>query len=157
MSSGNRKRRPGFVFKTEKLLLRAVIIGMLVLVSLQFVMLNQSARVFLNYATTLEGGPLEEARMLTNEGSIFIMLENEHLFPQAKLLLNGEPAAIFDKREIQLTVRNNDVLELDASKANDEFIYICIAGISDNVVQPSIGLRIKAKNKIELISRVRLK
>ena len=40
---------------------------------------------------------------------------------------------------------------------DDEFVHICIVGISDNVELPRVGQRVKAKNRIELISRVKLK
>ena len=157
MSLRKRYVRPEFNKRIEKLLIRAVLIGMLFLVTFQFIMLNESARVFLNYATTLEGDSLEDSGILTKEGSLYIMLESEYLIPKAKLLQNGEPVATLDTREVKISVRNNDVLELDASKSGDEFVLVCVVGISDNVLQPSVGLRVKARNKIELISRVKLK
>lgn len=148
---------PGFAIKIEMLLIRAAVAGMIALIVFQLVMLNDSARVFLNYAASLEGGALEEMQIHTKQGSVYIALENERLMPKAKLLINGEIAASFDKREIHLEVRNNDVLELDASKNDDEFVHICIVGISDNIELPKVGQRVKAKKRIEPISRVRLK
>ncbi|MGI6698085.1 MAG: hypothetical protein GX918_05765 [Clostridiales bacterium] len=157
MSENRSNTEPGFALKIERLIIRAAVIGMIVLMVFQFVMLNDTARVFLNYATTLEGGPLEETQMHVKVGSVYVMLENEDPMPEAKLLLNGEPAGAFNRREIQVNVRNNDVLELDASMYDDEFVHICIVGISDKVELPRVGQRVKAKNRIELISRVKLK
>ena len=152
-----RNLSPELINKFETLLVRAVLLGMLLLITFQCVMLNESARVFLNYATTLEGGALEESAILTREGSLYLVLENEGPIPEAKLLLNGEPVTALDTDEVKIMVRNNDVLELDTSRSDDEFVHICVVGISDNVLQPSVGLRVKARNKIELISRVKLK
>lgn len=157
MSRNRSNSEPGLAIKIERLIIRAAVAGMIALMVFQFVMLNDTARVFLNYATTLEGGALEETQMHVREGSVYVMLENENPMPEAKLLLNGEPAGVFNKREIQVNVRNNDVLELDASKCGGEFVHICIVGISDNVELPRVGQRVKAKNRIELISRVKLK
>lgn len=157
MSANKDSTKLRVIIGIERLLIRMAFIGMLALIAFQFVLLNDTARVFLNYATTLEGGPLEETQMLSKEGSIYIMLENEKCVPGAKLLLNGEPLAVLEKQEIKVNVRNNDVLELDASKCADEFVHIRIVGISDNIQQPYVGQRAKAKGRIELISRVKLK
>lgn len=157
MSRNRSNTEPGFALKIERLIIRASVAGMIVLIVFQFVMLNDTARVFLNYATTLEGGPLEETQMHVREGSVYVTLENENLVPEAKLLLNGEPAGAFNRREIKVNVRNNDVLELDASKCGEEFVHICVVGITDNIELPRVGQRVKAKNRIELISRVKLK
>ena len=89
MSENRSNTEPGFALKIERLIIRAAVIGMIVLMVFQFVMLNDTARVFLNYATTLEGGPLEETQMHVKVGSVYVMLENEDPMPEAKLLLNG--------------------------------------------------------------------
>jgi hypothetical protein len=157
MSGKDINKSQSLTFKVEKLLIKAVTIGLFLLICFQFIMLNDSARVFLNYTSALEGGPLGETEMLTKEGSVYVLLENEQLMPRAQLLINGEPVAAFNNREIEVVVKNNDLLELDAARAVDEYVNVSVVGISDNVLQPSVGLRIKAKNKIEVISRVRLK
>jgi hypothetical protein len=157
MAGKDRIKKNNFTLKIEKLLIKAVIAGLILLVGFQFIMLNDTARVFLNYTAGLEGSSFGADGMLTKEGRIYILLENEMLMPGVQLLVNGEPAASFNRREIELTVRNNDLLELDAARVNDEYIHISVVGISDNVLQPSVGLRVKAKSRIETISRVRLK
>lgn len=146
-----------FTVKVERLLVKAVLIGMLLIVGMQFIMLNDSARVFLNYTASLEGGSLGETGILTKEGSVFLELESEELMPQVKLLVNGEPIASFDKGEIEVVVKNNDLLEMDAVRVTDEYVHVSVVGVTDNILQPSVGLRIRAKNRIETISRVRLK
>jgi hypothetical protein len=157
MAVNKRKNKPDITCRVERIIVKAVVIGVLSLIVFQAIMLNETARVFLNYATRLEGGPLEETGILSSGGRLIIKLENREEYPQALLLVNGEPVAAFDKKELEVNVRNNDLIEVDATKVKDEYLYISVVGVSDNIIQPSIGLKIKAKNKIQIISRVKLK
>ncbi|MDI6706378.1 MAG: hypothetical protein QME73_08990 [Bacillota bacterium] len=157
MVAKSRKNRPDISYRVEKIILKAVIIGVLLLISFQAIMLNETARVFLNYATRLEGGSMEESGIISPEGKLVLRLENLDKYPQALLLVNGEPVASFENAEIEVNIRNNDLIEIDATKVDDDYLYISIVGVSDNVISPSIGYRVKARNKIQLFSRVKLK
>jgi len=155
-------RKPGnnqhdIIYNVERLIFKAVIVGIILLIIFQASMLNETVRVFLNYTTRLEGDSLQEAGLLSERGMIIVKIENEELFPDALLLVNGEPAAGFDKKEIEIQVKNNDLIEIDASRIKKQPIYVTVIGISDNVLKPTIGMRIRAKNKIQIISRIKLK
>lgn len=152
-----RNKQSDITLKLERLILKAVISGIILLIIFQAIMLNDTARVFLNYTTRLEGDSLQETGLLSAKGKIIVKLENQELCSDALLLVNGEPAARFDKREIEVQVKNNDLIEIDTSRVKNQIIYFTVVGISDNVLEPSIGTRIKAKNKIEVISRIKLK
>ena len=157
MAREARNKQFDIAYWVEKLLFKAAIAGIILLIVFQAIMLNESARVFLSYTTRLEGETLEQGGLLSTSGRIIIRIENEELFPEALLLVNGEPVAAFDKREVEIQVRNNDLVEIDVSRIKDKTLYFSIVGISDNVIQPTIGMRVKARNKIQVISRVKLK
>lgn len=157
MVAKSRKDRPDISYRVEKVILKAVIIGVLLLVAFQAIMLNETARVFLNYTTRLEGGTMEETGIFPPEGKLVLRLENLDKHPQALLLVNGEPVASFENSEIEVNIRNNDLIEIDATKVDDDSLYISVVGVSDNVISPPIGYRVTARNKIQLFSRVRLK
>ncbi len=157
MSGKSRKKHFDIAYAVERLILKAVIAGILLLIAFQALMLNDTARVFLNYTTRLEGDSLQEAGLLSTSGKIIVKMENQELYPEAMLLVNGEPVARFDRQEVEVEVKNNDLLELDASRVKKQSLYFTVVGVSDNVLKPSIGMRVSAKNKIEVISRVKLK
>jgi hypothetical protein len=156
--AGSRKgSRPDFICRMEKSIIKLAMVAIAILVFFQVIMLNDTARVFLNYATRLEGGSLEDSAMLSSVGRVVLRLENDNTFHRAFILVNGEPVTALSSSEIELEVRNNDLVEIDATKVEDQYIYLTTVGVSDNVLQPSIGQRVKARNRIELFSRIRLK
>lgn len=157
MVPDKKSRESKYDYRIERLLFKGVLFGMLILIFFQCIMLKEPVRIFLNYAMTLEGIPLEESGMVSKKGSLHLRLEEGGPCAETKLLLNGEPAAAFDVQEVKIIVRNNDILELDATGNKDKFVYIRVVGVSDNVTGPPVGLQIRAKNRIELISRVKLK
>jgi hypothetical protein len=157
MAGGRKGRGPGFMHRVEKSIIKLAVAGIVILVVFQAIMLNDTVRVFLNYATRLEGGPLEDSAMLSSGGRVVLRLENDNTFPQAFILVNGEPVKALNDYEIELEVRNNDLIEIDATNVGDEYVYLTTVGVSDNVLQPSIGQRAKARKRIELFSRIRLK
>lgn len=152
-----RGKQPDVARKVEGFILKAAITGIVLLTLFQAIMLNDTARVFLNYTSKLEGQSLDESGLLTTTGKLIIRIENEEVFPEVLLLVNGEPVAAFDRKEIGVQVRNNDLVEVDASRLKERSIYLSIVGVSDNVIQPTIGMRVRARNKIQVISRVKLK
>lgn len=157
MAGSRKDGRPDFMRRMEKSIIKLAMAGIAVLVVFQVIMLNDTARVFLNYATRLEGGSLEDSAMLSSVGRVVLRLENDNTFHRAFILVNGEPVTALSSSEIELEVRNNDLVEIDATKVEDQYIYLTTVGVSDNVLQPSIGQRVKARNRIELFSRIRLK
>ncbi len=158
MSLRRRRIKREYNRKIETLLLRVVLFGLSLLVIFQFIMLREPVRKSLNYAIMLEGDSLREEGVLMREGYVYLTLEKDIPLFEVKLLLNGEPVANLDAYKTKVSVRHNDVLELDASKGTKGY-YACvrIVDVSDNVIQPMAGLQIRAGNKIMLISRVTLR
>ncbi len=157
MSSRRRYAVREYNKRIEKLLFKAVLLGLLILVVFQIVMLKDSVRMFLNYTTMLEGRSLRAEGMLMEEGYVCLSLENGTSLSGIELLLNGEPIASLDTRGVRVHVRNNDVLELDASRNKKGCAWVHVVEVSDNVMQPPVGLRTRAANKINLISRITIK
>lgn len=157
MSLRRRRIKREYNGKIETLLFRVVLFGLSLLVIFQFIMLKESVRKSLNYAIMLEGGSLGGEGVLMREGYVYLTLEKDIPLFEVKLLLNGEPVANLDAYKTKVSVRHNDVLELDASKSTKGYACVRIVDVSDNVIQPMAGLQIRAGNKIMLISRVSLR
>lgn len=90
------------------------------------------------------------------KGTLIIKLLDEEYY-DVKILVNGDTVSDFSKNnEIELSVFNNDLIEVDGSKYIDN-IRVKVVGISKNIESPSLNTSATTNQSIEIIGKVVLK
>ncbi len=90
------------------------------------------------------------------KGTLIIKLLDEE-YDDVKILVNGNTVSDFSKNnEIELSVFNNDLIEVDGSKYIDN-IRVKVVGISKNIESPSLNTSATTNQSIEIIGKVVLK
>lgn len=90
------------------------------------------------------------------KGTLIIKLLDEE-YDDVKILVNGDTVSDFSKNnEIELSVFNNDLIEVDGSKYIDN-IRVKVVGISKNIESPSLNTSATTNQSIEIIGKVVLK
>ncbi|NLW22475.1 MAG: hypothetical protein GXY88_04330 [Tissierellia bacterium] len=91
-------------------------------------------------------------------GKGVVILKN--MMPEYKdvnVLVNGEYFTDFTKgEEVEITVYDNDLIEIDGTKYNEK-LHFKIIGISSNVVSPKLDSLVTVSQSIEIVGKVQLK
>ena len=129
----------------EKILFRTCIIFFIILISVQIVLSVPSVRVHLNIMDKSVGLPLGSDEYLYGRGKVTLALIDEEPDPQAKILVNGEQIAVFDKLEKPINVNDGDVIEIDGSESQINHMI--------KVQNASSNIDVKCINAIASIQR----
>ncbi len=116
----------------EKILFRTCIIFFISLISVQIILSIPSVRARLNIMDKSVGIPLGSDEYLYGRGKVTLALISEESDPQAKILVNGEQVAVFDKVEVPVNVNDGDVIEIDGSECSTSHM-IKVQNASSNI------------------------
>lgn len=92
---------------------------------------------------------------LMQEPAITFQLKNYSTLPLARVLVNGESRGEFRDRYVTVFVQEGDVLEVDGSRYSRSF-DIVVLDVSEEVLVPSAGTRLRVDGGITRLDRVRL-
>lgn len=153
------------VERGEKFLVRAVILGFVLLVVTQSILTSDSMRFYLSWAERLEGQPFEEwsnpsARVLDAESEIFAYLTVEikdfSSLSKAKLLINNQEVADFRDKKITVKVSPDDIISIDGSFYHQPLEFE-ISESSSNIFYPALHQVIKTNSTVESLDKVKFK
>lgn len=157
------------VEKIEKILMRIVIIGFVLIVIVQGFMTNDPIRLYLSWAERMEGqvlefpvagqnDPLENEPIAVDSPQAVLTLSVDQFssLPRAKVLVNDEERLAFDEREIQVPVMAGDIVEIDCTQY-DFPIDFAIKKTSENLAYPEQGKVFTANKSIVMIGKVIVK
>lgn len=140
-------------FGMEKVLFFAFVCIFIAIIFVQGTLLNPSLRTYLVKDEGADGRPLASEEYLYREGEISIALLESENNEDLKLLVNGDEVAVFNQNSITLSVKDGDVIEVDASSTEHES-ELEIISASENLSGVEVGKKIKVNSNIEEITRI---
>lgn len=161
MLNGFERRFERFTTRLERFLIKAVLLGIALLVVVQVALTNESARTFLNYGATLTGADPETLELLRQEsesvpamaefssvsskevptrskGQVMVKLQDHITLDYAKIIVNGKVVASFNQNPVMLEVRDGDTIKVDGSVYQMP-LRIEVIKVSANVISPPVG------------------
>lgn len=140
-------------FGIERVLFFAFVCIFIAIIFVQGTLLNPSLRPYLIKDEMADGRPLASEEYLYREGEISIALLESENNEDLKLLVNGDEVAVFNQNRITLSVKDGDVIEVDASLTERE-TELEIISASENISGVEVGKKIKVNSNIEEITRI---
>lgn len=140
----------------ERILFTAVIVAFSILVLAQAALMNNTARTFISDTARYEGIPLEGQNALFEEGKLVLELTDDIDGSVLKVLVNGDETGNFSSRVLELTVKNDDVVEIQ-NPVKSTVLKIKIDNASDNIKGSFKGKVFNMKEGINKLVRIRLK
>ena len=117
-------KRPAamIIMKTDmkKLILALVAFSIILLVSVQYVILNNGGVLFINTGQNNHGTALGKTVYLYEYGYITLRLGKDEPIPELYMIRNGVKAADFSSTVVQLEVLRGDIIEIDAVNVPDK-------------------------------------
>ncbi|MDR1160623.1 MAG: hypothetical protein LBK69_08370 [Syntrophomonadaceae bacterium] len=158
-----------FFQQVEKVVLRMVVWGVVLLVGVQGLMAYEPYRLFLSWGERMEGEPLPLPAVQTqaapdpvhrgatvSAADLVIKVEQYSSLPKAFVMVNGEKIGNFLDNEFVLQVMPADTIEIDASYYNFPVTFT-IGSVSDNLSFPAAGQTFQAHQSIVMLGKVILK
>ena len=96
---------------------------------------------------------LRDTTGLFQDSVVTFQLKNFSTLPLARVLVNGEPRGEFRDRYVTVYVREGDILEVDGTRYKRP-LEIEILDVSDEVVTPAAGTKIRIEGSINNIGRI---
>lgn len=145
------------VQELEKGLIRLVVFIAAVLILAQLSIYSDSMEKGAAPVASLEAPRpvLRDTTGLFQDSVVTFQLKNFSTLPLARVLVNGEPRGEFRDRYVTVYVREGDILEVDGTRYKRP-LEIEILDVSDEVVTPAAGTKIRIEGSINNIGRVHL-
>ena len=147
------KKTKGQIF--ENILFRFCVVCFTALIIIQVILFIPSAREKLNLNDTSIGSPLNTEEYLYKQGQLTLTMVGEP-DPTVKILVNGDPVAMFENQQMVLNVKNDDVIEIDGTDSLIEHI-IKITSISSNIDKNCLEAFSKVSSNIQRLAKVKIK
>lgn len=139
----------------ERFLFLSFIIIFAIMIVVQAALMNPVVRTSLSLNDELEGKPLGIEEYIYNEGTVNIYLLNMTKNPQVKILVNGEEVGAFDENSKVISVKDGDVVEIDASAVFAD-IEVAIRQNSGNISAECVDKGIIVNSDIKKLTRIRI-
>lgn len=139
-----------FVERMERYIIRLVVTGLVLMITVQAVMTQDQYRMYLSWGERLEGESLKypvnvahhdeqlSPEAVSPDAVIVLSINKYSSLPQAVVMVNGEEKTTFNAREIRLKLKAGDVLEIDTTHYNFP-IEFKVTELSNNVAFPRKG------------------
>lgn len=101
----------------ENILFGTCIICFAILVIIQSILAVPTARDALNLSDKSIGVPLSNDEYLYDQGQIKLKMIGNEPDPTVRILINGEPVAMFENIDMDISVKDGDVIEIDGSES----------------------------------------
>jgi len=152
-------RHRSFSDKVERLLLQVVILGLVALVLVQTLQLNRFTRLIaLEGVTVAEvtdwSRALGDSRVQMASGrattlSLKVMVITRRSVPQARLLVDGQPAGDFGEGAVALQVRPGQILTIDGAAVAEPLLFR-VTEVS-GLAAPALGATVTTRgNQVRL-------
>ncbi|SHE62806.1 hypothetical protein SAMN02745195_00807 [Thermoanaerobacter uzonensis DSM 18761] len=148
------KRKKYRYIDSESILVILIMLGLLSIAITQLLMTNDNMKVFLSSTQRLEGINLNSN--LSQEGKVTIEVVEKDKTLNSFVLLDGEPVTNFPTKSITITVRPNQILEIDGTREK-ESLHFKVVAVSENVIEPQNTTVVKVDKNIQKICMIRLK
>lgn len=157
-----------FVERMERYIIRLVVVGLVLMVTVQAVMTQDQYRMYLSWGERLEGESLEypvnviheekkiESEVVSPDAVVVLSVDKYSSLPQAAVLVNGHKRAVFNSRELRLQLKAGDVIEIDTTRYNFP-IEFKITDLSSNVAFPKNGQTWTSYQGITMLGKVIVK
>lgn len=149
------QRSEALSMSVERLLFFSFIVTFILMIIVQTALLSPSIRTFLSVDSEYEGTPLALEEYLFEDGGLTLKLINSGKNNLIKVMVNGDPVAAFETSEINLRVKNGDVVEIDGSKSKSAE-EVEITSKTDNVISDCLNKKVKVQSNIKTLVRVRV-
>jgi len=149
-------KRGSAAINFERALFLCFVIVFVLLILTQAALTNPNARTFLTGGPDIEGTPLGAEEFLYREGEIGLELLSPGANGEVKVLVNGDEAAVFNGSHVDVTVKDGDVLEVDASASQGD-AEVEIVSKTDNITTGCVGLKVRADSGVKRLVRVKIK
>lgn len=140
-----------FFNKIEAIILSITIILFITMFIFQFVNFQNEETIITSKFKDFKFTPINNL----DKGIIILSLENDDC-KDVSVLVNGEFYSNFNKKELNIEVYNNDLIEIDGSKYLQP-IKIKVIGVSKNIGYPELDTTVTTSQSIEILGKVKLK
>jgi hypothetical protein len=141
---------PGRLFR----ILTIITLSLLLLA--QLVLTTPGIRAVLTYTDKFEGLYGNSQTQSSTLGEITLTLQGVEPASDIEILQNGQPIAIFYEAEINITVSDNSVIEIDGRKVKTPF-SVRVSKLSPNIEAEDIPQIVHVNSDISLIGRIFVK
>lgn len=139
----------------ERFLFLAFIVTFIILIAAQAALMNPSIRTFLTSDNEFEGTPLGVEEFLYNEGEIGLELLNAEKDPDLKVLVNGDVVDVFDTKDLSISVKEGDVVEIDGTGVSSD-AEVSVVSKSNNISSECIGKSVKVQSNVKKIVKIKM-
>lgn len=139
----------------ENILFSTCIICFCVLILVQILLVIPSVRSSLNLSDKSVGSPLSSDEYLYNQGQMTLQMIGIEPDPLLCILVNGEPAAMFEKMEMSINVKDGDVVEIDGSQSQIGHI-VKVEGITSNINSDCLNAVVTVEKDMRKLLKVRI-
>lgn len=142
--------------KIERILVITFTVCFCLLIISQLLMQDSNMRMFLTQEEAVEGAFLDKSNGMYDKGLIVLEIETCDNMEDTWVLVNGQKVTCFKKSQLSLSVKHNDLIEIDGTKANDVF-RANITSCSENVRLLIDNSGMEINKNIAVLARVKLK
>jgi hypothetical protein len=143
----------------EKLLVRIAILLFIALYASQFanfIIVQKGGSLLTKQIEKYEGKPISDSQTKINTGTVELAVTSNSDYRNMQIFVNGEYYTGFDKKSVTLTVKNNDIIEVNG--INNEYpAKIRITSVSDNISGIRQDDTILVNKNLVNAGRIRLK
>ena len=133
-----------------------IILYIFVVIAIQFALATETVREVFTQIDRMEG--ISTAALIDNIGTIEIELSAQPLAStidesRLRIFVNGQIAGEFESETFRLAVRNNSLIEIDATNSAIPF-RITVSEISDNAMTISRNLEVVTDQNIAILGKI---
>jgi hypothetical protein len=156
--------------KTEKYLMRLVILCLVAVVVAQGLMTDDTTRFYMSWSERLEGQNLPapvvaepdlylnamEEEVTSPQVLLTIKLNQYQSAPRAKILINGQSRYSFSRQTVTFRVNAGDTVEIDTRDCSQPLDFVIDSG-SDNLAYPNQGQVLYSNQSIVMVGKIIVK
>ena len=139
----------------ENVLFSTCIICFCVLILVQILLVIPSVRSSLNLSDKSIGAPLSSDEYLYNQGQMTLKMIGIEPDPAVCILVNGEAVAMFENMEMNINVKDGDVVEIDGSQSQIGHI-VKVETISSNINSNCLNAVVTVERNMKKLLKVRV-
>lgn len=153
-----------WVEPVEKYLIRAAVVGVLLLVIAQGLMYNNTTEFYMGFSQLLNrevaqfDSEYPQARVTGTSAAfatVTLKLTNYSSLQKAKLLVNGKEVTDFRDSQVTIRVNPGDEIAVDGSFYTHQ-LNLVVAAVSENIGVPATGEEIVVRQNVVTLPTVKL-
>ena len=140
----------------ENILFGACILCFTILILIQIVLVIPATREKFNLSDKSIGVPLNSDEYLYNQGQITVRLIATDPDPTVSILVNGDTVASFENLDMNISVKDGDVIEIDGSQSPIGHM-VKVEAISTNINSKCSTAVAKVESNVQRLVKVQVK